>query len=303
MYYNEYMIYTCTTNPSLDYYISLDEDLKNGETTRSNFENYDCGGKGVNVSIILSNLNIPSNTLGFLGGFTKDFYVSFLTQYPFIQPMFTSISESTRINVKIMGNKETSINAKGPKIKDDEFDKFKTRISRIYSDDIFVLSGNIQTEIQERICDLIHDLNEDGIKTVLDCSEEVIDKCIDIKPFMVNMNHIVDDNDSDEIIKNKLLEINKNGATNVFVCRRNKPSYICFNSEVYKSVPNKNESYVTGYIDAFIGGFIFTVVRGGNSLEGFKYGQAASIATSLSKDLAARSKIEEVYKEIEVIKI
>ena len=43
------MIYTITTNPSLDYYLKL-KDLKVGSLNRSYEETYDAAGKGVNVS-------------------------------------------------------------------------------------------------------------------------------------------------------------------------------------------------------------------------------------------------------------
>ena len=39
------MIYTCTTNPSLDYYLSLTNELKMGDTNRSEIEMYDAGGR------------------------------------------------------------------------------------------------------------------------------------------------------------------------------------------------------------------------------------------------------------------
>ena len=145
------MIYTCTTNPSLDYYITIPS-IELGSNNRSDMEMYDAGGKGVNVSIVLNNFRIPSVAMGFLGGFTRDFYLSFIAGYPNIQPLFVTIKDNTRINVKIMDNhNETSINAVGPKITDEEFSKFRSRINDIYPGDYFVLSGNIEEEIKERI--------------------------------------------------------------------------------------------------------------------------------------------------------
>lgn len=294
------MIYTCTTNPSLDYYLTLEDDIKAGDVTRSVYETYECGGKGVNVSIILSNLNIPSVTLGFLGGFTKDYYISFLTKYPFIQPNFTTVSGATRINIKLMGNKETSVNAKGPKITDEEFNKLKTRANRIFNDDIFVLSGNIQDEIQDNVEELVRELNEDGVKTILDCSYEVIEKIIDIKPFLVNYTYAINDDDDEAAIKNKMLEANNKGIKNVLVCKRNRPSYICFDQKVYKCDASNHNDFIPGYTDSFIGGFIFTIVRGGNCLEAFKYGQSTSLATSLSTEKDARKKLEDISQTIEI---
>ena len=72
------MICTCTMNPSLDYYLEFDENIKNGKLNRSNLEYYEAGGKGINVSIVLNNLGIPTKAFGFIGGFTKDFYISLL---------------------------------------------------------------------------------------------------------------------------------------------------------------------------------------------------------------------------------
>ena len=56
------MIYTCTLNPSLDYYMSFDK-IEKGKLNRSTSETFEAGGKGINVSIVLNNLRIPSRAL------------------------------------------------------------------------------------------------------------------------------------------------------------------------------------------------------------------------------------------------
>ncbi len=297
------MIYTCTVNPSLDYYLSLDDDIRNGSVSRSNNEKFDCGGKGINVSIVLSNLGINSNCLGFLGGFTKEIYIDLLSKYPCIQPLFTSITETTRINVKLLGSNETSINAKGPNISEKEFDKFKNRVTSIYDDDFFVLSGNIQDELKERIIEICKELTEDGIRVVLDCTEDVIDKCLELKPFFANVTHLISYDDNESAIKEKLLNLNKNGVRNCVVCKRSEPSYFCSDGKVYKCEATDNDYYVTGYFDSLIAGFLFNTIRGGNAVEAFMYGEAASLATSMSNDLAEKDKIEECYKDIKIIEI
>ena len=63
------MIYTVTFNPSLDYVISLDG-LEKGQINRTRQEHIYPGGKGINVSVILSNLGYSSVALGFEAGFT-----------------------------------------------------------------------------------------------------------------------------------------------------------------------------------------------------------------------------------------
>ena len=65
------MIYTVTFNPSLDYIVSVD-DFKLGLTNRTASELMLPGGKGLNVSMVLSNLGIENTALGFVAGFTGE---------------------------------------------------------------------------------------------------------------------------------------------------------------------------------------------------------------------------------------
>jgi len=53
------MIYTITFNPSLDYVIQVDH-FKPGIINKTKFEEILPGGKGINVSIVLSNLGHES---------------------------------------------------------------------------------------------------------------------------------------------------------------------------------------------------------------------------------------------------
>lgn len=296
------MIYTCTTNPSLDYYISI-TDLKVGEDLRSDYEMFDAGGKGVNVSIVLNNFRIPNVALGFLGGFTKEYYLQFISKYPNIQPLFTSIKDNTRINLKIMDlENETDINVKGPHISDDEFEKFKSRLSNIYADDYFVLSGNIEEEIKDRMIKLVYDLSADGVKVILDTDKSILDRCLDAKLFAVklNKNNIED--------RSKLIDYSKSlidkGIENVLYSSSGDDSYIFTDEEVYScSSLSGSLVEVTGTSDSLVAGFIYGKIRGADTLESFKYANAASLATSMSNDLGSKEKIEELFETIKVNKL
>ena len=139
------MICTCTMNPSLDYYLEFDENIKNGKLNRSNLEYYEAGGKGINVSIVLNNLGIPTKAFGFIGGFTKDFYISLLAKYENIHPNFTYTDGHTRVNVKLHGKDEvTDIHAMGPYITHEDMQKLVKKTESMYEQDYFVLAGNTQ---------------------------------------------------------------------------------------------------------------------------------------------------------------
>ena len=294
------MIYTCTTNPSLDYYITIPA-VEFGKANRSDMEMYDAGGKGVNVSIVLNNFRIPSVCLGFLGGFTKEFFLSFISNYPNIQPLFTMIKDNTRINVKIMDNVyETSINAKGPHISDEEFNRFKSRLNNIYSDDYFVLSGNIEEEIKDRMISIISDLIADNVKVLIDTDKDVMERCVDFKPFAIKLNDKNTSGDINQIARDYL----NRGVKNVLYSAPGKPSYL-FTPERTLTCENFADSLinVTGSADSHVAGFLYGVIRGADQIESFKYANAAALATCMSNDLGSKEKIEELFDTIQVKEI
>ena len=65
------MIYTVTLNPSIDYTVWTDK-LTTGKINRAKQEQLTVGGKGINVSIVLSELGVPSVATGFVAGFNGD---------------------------------------------------------------------------------------------------------------------------------------------------------------------------------------------------------------------------------------
>ncbi|MBO7698181.1 MAG: 1-phosphofructokinase family hexose kinase [Erysipelotrichaceae bacterium] len=294
------MIYTCTTNPSLDYYITIPS-IELGSNNRSDMEMYDAGGKGVNVSIVLNNFRIPSIAMGFLGGFTKDFYLSFIAAYPNIQPLFVTIKDNTRINVKIMdSHNETSINAVGPKITDEEFNKFKARISNIYAGDYFVLSGNVEEEIKDRIIELVKELSEEGVKVVIDSDSDILSRCKGIDIYAVKLN----DSNIDTDVMQACQHYIDNGVENVLYSAPHKPSFLFTKDEIMEC-DNQVDSLVNtiGSADSMVAGFLYGSIRGATMEESFRYANAASLATCMSNDLGSKEKIEEMFDKIEVKRI
>ena len=297
------MIYTCTANPSLDYYMTF-ERITAGTNNRSEMEMFEAGGKGVNISIVLNNFQILNSCLGFLGGFTKQPYLEYLTNFPNIQPLFTTIKENTRINVKLMDvENETSLNAKGPHITDEEFEKFRTRLSKIYKDDIFVLSGNIEDEIKDRMIGIVHELSNDGVKIVLDVDDDVTRRCLDASIFFIKINdyYLASCGKTLDEVSKEFIDA---GVKYVMYSSAGKPSYLYTKERVLmcKNLEN-NLTNTTGSSDSMVAGALYGVIRGGSDVECFTYANAASLATSMTNDLGSKEKIEELYDTIEVEEI
>lgn len=294
------MIYTITTNPSLDYYLCFDKEISSVENNRSTKEFFDAGGKGVNVSIFLNSLGIQSACLGFLGGFTKDFYLSYLKKFRNIQPLFTNIDDNSRINIKALGPNNVSLNALGPHISDEEYNKFIARASKIYDDDYIVLSGSIQPELHDKLIQLVGSLTSGGTRVILDTDLDLTDKCLTYNPYCVKLNSENTGVNEEEIVAKGKDLISKGAACVLYSSPINKNYYFIYDAGVYKCTRDKDIKALTGSGDAMIAGFLFSRIRGANPKEAFKYAVASSMNLTLSDEVLDRDVIENEVNRLEV---
>ena len=115
------MIYTVTFNPALDYVMTVNH-LNFSDINRTESEQINYGGKGINVSAILSRLGIENKALGFLAGFSGEKLEEMLNADGIRNDFVKLKNGYTRINVKIKAEKEFDVNARGPIIDDSDID-------------------------------------------------------------------------------------------------------------------------------------------------------------------------------------
>ncbi len=306
------MIYTCTLHPSLDYYLEYEKPLKVGKINRSHLEYYEAGGKGINVSIVLSNMQLPSRALGFLGGFTKDFYISLLQKHSYIQPYFTYIEGHTRINVKVLDGTHTNLNTAGPYITDKSMDQLVAKVDRLDHNDFLVFSGNSPVYLLDKVDKMIKNCHENGVKIVLDTNPDITSRCLKYQPFLINPSiqelsemFQCSLNSFDEILDKAQLCVEL-GAKNVMVSIDDSSSILATEDGVYRA--NKMGGKVVevnsvGSNDAMVAGFVMNSLRTNKNIESFKYANCCGLATVYSKSLAIREKIEEYVEQVEIEKI
>ena len=94
------MIYTLTLNPAIDYFLTINDQLMVDEVNRGSNAIFKAGGKGLNVSKILSLLNIKSKAVVLLGGFTGDFIRSEFEKDENIEILTVKVDGVNRINMK-----------------------------------------------------------------------------------------------------------------------------------------------------------------------------------------------------------
>ena len=171
------MIYTLTLNPALDYDVYLDN-FSEGDLNLSKEINIRAGGKGINVSKVLANLDLSSKALGFTGGFIGDFIKKDLETQN-IDTDFVSLDGITRINVKINNNnKETEIAGLSPKIPDFKKDELVKKLMNLKDGDTLILSGSIPDSLTKDIYKEISKKVPENVKIVLDTRGNLLDENI-----------------------------------------------------------------------------------------------------------------------------
>lgn len=265
------MIYTLTINPSLDYYINLTDKIKYGNKNRSSIETYEAGGKGVNVSIFLDQLGISSTTLGFLGGFTKSIYLDYINRYKNIEPSFTTIKENTRINVTNLSD-NTSFNAKGPSIDEEEFNKLLYRLNNLYKDDYLIISGNIQDEVKDNFIKVINNIDFNDFKLFLDIDSDILNNINLNNCFLIKINETINDFN---LIKDKAnYYLNKNVKYVLYEDRDSDEVYL-FNKNISYKFIEKDKNTNIHYTDSFIASLVYSFSKGATQLEAFIFSCAA----------------------------
>ena len=302
------MIYTLTLNPALDYDMYINENLKTEHLNLANKVNYRAGGKGINVSKVLKNLNIESTAIGFIAGFTGDFIVKDLERDG-IKSEFVELEGYTRINVKVNGNdKETEITGVSPEISEKKLKELTEKISCLKEGDILVLSGSIPATLSSKIYKELSENIKKNVKIVLDTRGNLLQDNIHnnflIKPNIHELRDMFNEKleTKEEIVK-KCSFFLERGVENVIISRGGDGALLVNNEFVMEaSVPKGELINSIGAGDSMVAGFIAGYV-GNMSLENsFRLAVAAGSATAYSYGLAKKDFVDKLYKEIKIIK-
>ncbi len=182
------MIYTVTFNPAIDYVVALPQ-MEEGKVNRLAGEAIFFGGKGINVSLVLSELSVPSKALGFVAGFTGAAIESGVRAQG-IETDFVHLSSGfSRINVKIKSEKETELNGKGPDIPAEKLEELLEKLDALTDGDTLVLAGSIPSSLPSDMYETILScLAEKKIRTVVDATGELLLRVLKYRPFLVKPN-------------------------------------------------------------------------------------------------------------------
>lgn len=298
------MIYTVTLNPALDYIMQVDE-LKIGETNRSQREAIMPGGKGVNVSYVLKQLGHESIALGFVAGFTGKQLINELKQREMRSDFISVERGATRINVKVKGiDKETEINGSGPQIPAIALQVLIIQMERLKPGDVLVLSGSIPKTISEDIYErLMVRLEGRDVRIIVDTTGEALVKTLKYHPFLVKPNHHELGEMFGVSIKNKsdariyAQKLQQMGAENVLVSLGADGAVLLDEQgNVFEcDAPHGNVKNSVGAGDSMVAGFLAAYLETNDYEKAFHMGAAAGSASAFSEYLATESEILEVF--------
>ena len=301
------MIYTVTFNPAIDYLVYVPE-LKVGSIIRSEKEKVFCGGKGINVSLVLRELGIKSTAMGFIAGFTGSAIEQAIGGNE-ISTDFVHLNNGlTRINFKIRSGNETDINGQGPAISENDIKLLFDKLKRLKQGDTLVLAGSIPntlpSDIYEKIMEL---LSETGIRFVVDATKDLLLNSLKYLPFLIKPNNdelgeifgVKIDTPEDAILYAGKLR--KMGAVNVLVSMGKNGAVLVDENgkEYYMPAVDGKVINTVGAGDSMVAGFLAGYAQESDYGYALKLGTAAGGATAFSEGLATRDEIFRLMNQIQ----
>ena len=297
------MIYTVTLNPALDYVMKVGN-IRFDDINRSESEEIYYGGKGINVSVILTRLGVENKALGFVGGFTGEKLYEMLKKDGIECDFNTLKNGYTRINVKIKAQTELDVNAQGPAISREDIALLLEKLDEIKQGDFLVLAGSIPNTLPDDIYErILSRLDGRGINFVVDATGDLLKNVLKYKPFLIKPNHHelgdlfgVETKSEDDIVfyAKKLQEM---GARNVLVSRAKDGATLIDEQKNVTTFENVEGELVNsvGCGDSMVGGFLAGWIEKGDYSYALKLGAACGNATAFSQELATDNEIKDVF--------
>lgn len=185
------MILTVTMNPSIDISYPLDE-LKIDTVNRVVDVTKTAGGKGLNVTRVLSEFGDPVVATGLVGGKLGEYLLENISGD--VKKHFYTIAGETRNCIAILhGDNQTEILEKGPKIQEKEgqgfLEHFKELLNLV---DVVAISGSLPAGLPvDYYANLVQLANQAGKPVVLDCSGAALQAVLesDHKPTVIKPNN------------------------------------------------------------------------------------------------------------------
>jgi 6-phosphofructokinase 2 len=309
------LIVTITLNPSLDQHITVDGLVIDGTNRWSRLHRY-AGGKGIDVSRAIHEIGGRAVAYGFIGG-PVGRAVEILLDEEDVPFSFTPIHRETRTNFIITDSRtwrQTRIDAPGPRISKEEFERFQRKMLRIRpSPDLIVMGGSLPPGIPNDVYySMIMEAKTFGVRAILDSDGQWLAEGIKAKPYLVKPNVTEAEGllgrelpDEEAIIKGAL-DIVDMGVEIAVISRGEEGIIAATSQEVIKAVPPQVKvKSAVGAGDCTIAGLALKLADEESLFSACRLAVALGTAAVLTPgtELARREDVEELLPQVKVKRI
>lgn len=303
-------VYTCTLNLAIDLFIETDQ-LNPFVVNRTNQDDIQANGKGVNVSMILKMLGIESTAMGIKSGFTGQYIEDFLKERS-IKTDFLEVPGMTRINVFTQVKKEKAeykLVNKGPELTKNQVMQFLKKIENIKMGDYLCVSGSLPQGVSPAVLvEISRICQKNKVFLIIDSSYYEILDCLPYQPFLLKPNEeelriwFQTERNTKEAYIFYGKELLKQGAQNVLISLGSEGALFLNKEQVLFGNSPKGIVVNTACAgDSLLGAFLAGWLKQKTIQESLKEGLAAGSSTAFRKGLTDFSDVEELMTQINVI--
>lgn len=307
------MIYTLTLSPALDYIITI-ENFAKDTVNRNEKEEVFAGGKGINVSQVLKNLDIENVALGFVAGFTGEKIERDLAEYGCFVDFVHLRQGMSRINIKIKGGsgvlnekRETEINGMGPIVPQDKLVQLFEKMDQINTNDILVLGGSAMASLPTDIyVQIIEHLKDKNIRVVVDAEKKLLLQVLPYHPFLIKPNRkeladacgvAIESVVTEEDVVRCAKQLQEEGARNVLVSLGADGAVMVLEDGTVMSKTSPDGELVDGVGagNSMVAGFLAGFMENEDYQKAFDLALAAGTACAFREGLPTSKDIYDMY--------
>ncbi|MEE6452391.1 1-phosphofructokinase family hexose kinase [Gottfriedia acidiceleris] len=304
------MIATITLNPAIDIRYNLPIFHLDG-VNRVTAIDKTAGGKGLNVSRVLSQLGANVTCTGFLGGKSGEWIASQLQDDNIIN-RFIEIKGETRFCLAIESKQgHTEILEQGPEILENEREEFLKNFDIILESNNYIVgSGSLPHGINSDFYrDLIEKTKQKGKYFLLDSSGESLAHGVKGKPFLIKPNREefckligLNQLSIDDMIWHAR-EICHKGTQYVLLSLGKEGALLISENVTLQAViPTLTDVHQVGSGDSMLAGFAFAHSKGFSIVDSLKWSCACGISNAASERTGSveLTKVQQYFNLIKV---
>ena len=298
------MIYTLTTNPSIDYYLYGEDEIHEGIIRPNKYE-FIVAGKGINVSKMLSILTEKTICVVVCGGFTGEHIASELEKEKLLKPIIVRINENSRINVKTrFGGKERDFNSSGPMLEELAKQELIKIFNNVKQEDYVCINGSLQLGMKDTLMTIAKNVSKKKAKLILDVPNLTKEEIIECMPYLIKPNQdellkLLNGEVRTDIIRQSQKEFAEKGI-NVFLSLGEKGSCYINKEKIIKVSCPKIDKIVNTVAagDSLLAGYLYMIKNGKSVRDSLVFASACGSASVASSYLPTKELIDSLVDKV-----